>query len=102
MKGFHWTIVVLGIVVSISSIAFRADDPATSYDESEGAFTFIAPVRIDNVVVRPLAPRLRGLVTILQLQRVGWNYDAMAYETTTGGLYSSQFRLQLLTKTLLC
>lgn len=102
MKGLLWTIVVLGIIVSISSNAFRADDPTTPYDESEGAFSFIAPVSICKIIVPRLAVRLGGPVTILRVQRVASNDGAMVYAITTMRALGSQFRLQLLSKTLLC
>ena len=88
-------------MVSISSNAFRADDPATPYDESEGAFSFIAPVSICKIIVPRLAVRLGGPVTILRVQRVS-NDGAMAYAITTMRALASQFRLQLLSETLLC
>lgn len=89
-------------MVSISLNAFRTDDPATPYDESEGAFSFIAPVSICKIIVPRLAVPLGGPVTILRAQRVASNDGAMAYAITTMQALASQFRLQFLSKTLLC
>ena len=89
-------------MVSISSNAFRADNPATPYDESEGAFSFIAPVSICKIIVPRFAFRLGGPVSILRVQRVASNDAGMAYAITTMRALASQFRLQLLSKTLLC
>ena len=102
MKGLLWTIVVMGIMVSISSNAFRADDPATPYDESEGAFSFVAPVSVCKIIVPRLTVLVGGPVTILRVQRAASTDDAMAYAITMMRPLASQFRLQLLSKPLLC
>ena len=93
VKGLHWTIVGLGIVLSISSIALRVDDPVTPYDESETPFNLVAPISF-QLVARPLRVREDRRITLFEREPVRRNDG-----TTT---YLSQFRLNLLSKTLLC
>ena len=93
MKGLHWTIVGLGIVLSISSIALRVDDPVTPYDESETPFNLVAPISF-NIVARPLTVREGRRITIFEREGVRRNDSATTYP--------SQFHLKLLSKTLLC
>ena len=93
MKGLHSTVIGLGIVLSISSIALRVDDPATSYDESETPFNLVAPVSF-NIVAPPARVREGRRITTLGRRRVRRNDGATTYP--------SQFHLKLLSKTLLC
>ena len=99
MKGFHWTILVVGIMLSLSSSAFRADDPATPYDESEGAFSFIALGATNNLVACRPPARVIRTTAIFRLQPV----DALVYLIiATSAQCTSQRGLKLLSKTLLC
>ena len=93
MKGLHWTIVSLGIVLSISSIVLRVDGPVTPYDESETPFNLVAPISF-NIVAYPLTLREGRRFTILERERVRRHDGATTY--------TSQFHLKLLSKTLLC
>src|SRR5215469_3507416 len=93
MKGLHWTIVGLGIVLSISSIALRVDDPVTPYDESETPFNLVAPISF-NIVARPLTVCESRRIAISEREGVRGNDGATTYP--------SQFHLKLLSKTLLC
>jgi hypothetical protein len=93
VKGLHWTIVGLGIVLSISSIALRVDDPVTPSDESETPFNLVVAPSF-NIVARPPRVREGCRIAIFGRKRVRRNDGATTY--------LSQFRLKLLSKTLLC
>ena len=93
MQGLHWMVVGFGIVLSISSIAFRVDDPVTPYDESETPFNLVAPISF-NIVARSLTVREDRRITIFAREGVRRNHGATTYP--------SEFHLKLLSKTLLC
>jgi hypothetical protein len=91
VKGFHWLIVGIGIVLSISSIRFQVDDPITAYDESE---TSLYLVLADNsvTVARPLTLRDARITVFVKKERVRRN------DETTG----CPSQLNFLSTTLLC
>jgi hypothetical protein len=102
VKDSRWQIVVLGIVVSISSIPLRADNPETPYDESETTLNLLAPDNI-NTVVRPPIVRVSLDLAMFRVQTKAWNDSAMRYATTaTLATCPSEFGLKLLSKMLLC
>jgi hypothetical protein len=91
VKGFHWLIVGIGIVLSISSIRLQVDDPITAYDESE---TSLYLVLADNsvTVARPLTLRDARITVFAKKARVLRN------DETTG----CPSQLNFLSTTLLC
>ena len=97
MKRLHSAIFVFGIcAVSILSVAPQADDPETPYDESEIPFSFILPIRVNNVI-RPLKICVAHFVRTFPAHgEVNYKRSAM------WAMCSSESQLSFLTKTLLC
>jgi hypothetical protein len=95
VKRLHWAIVVFGMcAVSILSIAPQADAPETPYNESETPFSFILPVRVNNVI-RPLKICVAHFV-----RRFPAHVDHK--RSATRAMCPSESHLSFLTKTLLC
>jgi hypothetical protein len=99
VKCLYRAIAVLGIcLVCVSSFVIRADDPETTYDESEAPINLAAPVSVSPATNSPRTLQATRVGAGFRIRRVEDNSSAMDFVTPKRAPDS---RLKLLC-TLLC